>query len=533
MEVEGGMKKLLFILLILFTLIGCGDVIEKPYVTDNGDTIGRAYLITDSRVGHLRRGMTASSLRKAYGEQYVKQLQTRRESSNDTIPKKVEFYVYDQSNKLLFIAETSGSEKNSDEIDLVKIKDPRFRTTENIGINSSIEQVKKAYDNLNVIQDEGTVAIYIPPVDGYIKINPRYVNGYNPEFIADIPIDSVSNKARPLSFTISWYSHEVGLFSGGFWKDLIRKAVTWMVTQLPVILIIIAVFIALLRGQEILIRRVRKIAINRATKDASVDTAEALKRIDTLSGIVHGVGKILLWTIFILIILSKVNINIGPILASAGIVGLAVGFGAQELVRDFISGFFILLEDQLRTGDYAIINGTTGLVEKIELRTITLRDLSGVVHIFQNGKIDTLSNMTKEWSAIVMLIGVAYKENIDYVMQVMTDVGKEMKADPEFGEYMLDIVEVLGLDEFADSSIVIKAMVKTKPMHQWRIKREYQLRLKKTFDEKGIEIPFPHLSLYTGEATKPMPINIHNMDNRPEEMKVKKEIDPESMKQGK
>ena len=133
------MKKLLFILLILFTLIGCGDVIEKPYVTDNGDTIGRAYLITDSRVGHLRRGMTASSLRKAYGEQYVKQLQSRRESGNDTLPKKVEFYVYDQSNKLLFIAETSGSEKNSDEIDLVKIKDPRFRTTENIGITSGFE----------------------------------------------------------------------------------------------------------------------------------------------------------------------------------------------------------------------------------------------------------------------------------------------------------------------------------------------------------------------------------------------------------
>ena len=208
-------------------------------------------------------------------------------------------------------------------------------------------------------------------------------------------------------------------------------------------------------------------------------------------------------------------------MASAGIVGLAVGFGAQELVRDFISGFFILLEDQLRTGDYAIINGTTGLVERIELRTITLRYLSGVVHLFQNGKIDTLSNMTKEWSAIVMEIGVAYKENIDYVMEVMTEVGKEMKQDSEFGVFMLEQVEVLGLDDFADSSIIIKVMIKTKPMHQWRIKREYQRRLKIAFDEKNIEIPFPHLSFYTGEATKPMPIKMVKEDEQPNEPDTK------------
>ena len=226
----------------------------------------------------------------------------------------------------------------------------------------------------------------------------------------------------------------------------------------------------------------------------------------------------MLWTIFLLILLSKININIGPILASAGIVGLAVGFGAQELVRDFISGFFILLEDQLRTGDYAIINGTTGLVERIELRTITLRDLSGVVHIFQNGKIDTLSNMTKEWSAIVLEIGVAYKENIDYVMEVMAEVGKEMRQESDFGKYMLDDVEVLGLDDFGDSSMSIKGTIKTKPMHQGRIKREYQRLRKIAFDTKGIEIPFPHLSLYTGEATKPMPIKmVKEEENQQEE----------------
>ena len=515
------MKKLLLFLLLLFMMLGCGDVIETPYITDNNDTISREFLITDSRVGHLRRGMTSSSLRKAYGDQYVKQLQVRHSTKTDTITHPSQYYVYDKNNRLLFVAETSAQDPKSEEIDLIKIKDSRFRTTKNIGINSSINDLKNAYHNLDVIQDDNTVAIYIPTVDGYLTINPKFIKGYNPEFIADIPIDSVSNYAKPLTFTISWYNHDGGVFTRGFWKDLIHKALMWMILELPMILVIIVVFIILLRSQEYLIRKVRKIAIDRATRDKTVDTHEATKRIDTLAGIVHGVGKILLWTIFLLILLSKININIGPILASAGIVGLAVGFGAQELVRDFISGFFILLEDQLRTGDYAIINGTTGLVERIELRTITLRDLSGVVHIFQNGKIDTLSNMTKEWSAIVMEIGVAYKENIDYVMEVMTEVGKEMKQDSEFGVFMLEQVEVLGLDDFADSSIIIKVMIKTKPMHQWRIKREYQRRLKIAFDEKNIEIPFPHLSFYTGEATKPMPIKMVKEDEQPNEPDTK------------
>ena len=510
------MKKLLLFLLVLFALLGCGDVIEKPYVTDNNDTISREFLITDSRVGHLRRGMTASSLRKAYGEQYVKQLQVRRNAANDTVTKPAEYYVYDKNNRLLFVAETSTKDLQSEEIDLISIKDARFRTTRNIGINSSVSDIKKVYRNLDVVQDDNIIAIFIPSVDGYLRINPKFITGYNPDFIADIPIDSVSDKANLLSFTISWYSHDDGVLTSGFWKETMRKVLTWIVLEVPMILVIIVLFIILLRSQKYIIKRVRKIAINRATKDERVDTHEALKRIDTLAGIVHGVGKILLWSIFLLILLSKININIGPILASAGIVGLAVGFGAQELVRDFISGFFILLEDQLRTGDYAIINGTTGLVERIELRTITLRDLSGVVHIFQNGKIDTLSNMTKEWSAIVLEIGVAYKENIDYVMEVMKEVGREMRKDAEFGKFMLEDVEVLGLDDFGDSAIMIKATIKTKPMHQWRIKREYQRLLKIAFDTKGIEIPFPHLSLYTGEATKPMPIKMVKDGDKPE-----------------
>ena len=189
------MKKLLFFLLTLFALIGCNDVIESPYVTEDNDTISREFLITDNRVGHLRHGMTASSLRKAYGDQYVKQLQNRRNAKTDTVAKPAEYYVYGKDNKLLFIAETSARDLDSEEIDLVKIKDPRFRTTRNIGLNSSVADIKKVYRNLDVIQYDNNTSIYIPSVDGYVTINPKFITGYNPEFIADIPLDSVSNHA--------------------------------------------------------------------------------------------------------------------------------------------------------------------------------------------------------------------------------------------------------------------------------------------------------------------------------------------------
>jgi small conductance mechanosensitive channel len=260
------------------------------------------------------------------------------------------------------------------------------------------------------------------------------------------------------------------------------------------------------------IKRLRKVLIHRAEKSETVNTIEAEKRIRTLTGIIRGLIKIILWVVYLMIIMKKFGVDIGPILASAGILGLAIGFGAQELVRDFISGFFILLENQVRNGDIAIIDGVEGVVEQIELRTITLRDFSGVVHIFQNGKISSLANMTKEWSAINLRIGVAYKENVDYVMNLMKQVGEELKADQEWGQLILEPVDVMGLDEFGDSAIVIKMRIKTVPAYQWRVAREYRRRLKIVFDEKGIEIPFPHTTLYWGEEIKPLQLNLESAE---------------------
>jgi small conductance mechanosensitive channel len=201
-------------------------------------------------------------------------------------------------------------------------------------------------------------------------------------------------------------------------------------------------------------------------------------------------------------LLGQVGVQIGPILAAAGVVGLAVGFGAQNLVQDVISGFFLLLEDQVRVGDVVQLNDRSGLVEKITLRMIILRDFNGNVHYVRNGRVDVVTNMTKEYSRYVFEIGVAYREDTDEVTKVIEAVSKELQGDPAFKDDILAPVEVVGVDKFADSAVVIKARIQTKPIKQWRVGREFNRRLKKKFDELGIEIPFPHVTLYPGKDKK-------------------------------
>ncbi len=303
-------------------------------------------------------------------------------------------------------------------------------------------------------------------------------------------------------------------FTKDFWSTLSETTVEWLITRLPAILILFVLLFITLKFIDYFKRRTENIILNRLKRKEEIeDVNETEKRVHTLMDILRGTLKIVVWSMFIMIFLKKVNIDIAPLLAGAGIVGLAVGFGAQELVRDFITGFFILLENQVRAGDVAIINGTGGLVEKIELRTITLRDFSGVVHIVQNGKINTLSNMTKEWSAMVFDIGVAYKENVDAVMKVIKEVGDELQNDAEFGKNIIEPIEIFGVDQFADSAVVIKARIKTKPIQQWTIGRQFRGRLKKAFDAKGIEIPFPHTTVYWGEKANALDIKLNAENN--------------------
>lgn len=235
------------------------------------------------------------------------------------------------------------------------------------------------------------------------------------------------------------------------------------------------------------------------TKSKNKMDTEYQKRIDTLSSVINNLLNVLIVVIALITVLGQLGIEIGPILAAAGVVGLAIGFGAQSLVKDIINGFFILLEDQIRVGDVVEIGDNGGLVERVNLRMTVLRDLAGNVHFIPNGEISIVKNMTKGYSRYVFDIGVAYREDVDEVIAIMQAVDEELRNDSDFKEDILEPLEVLGLDKFGDSAITIKARTTTAPIKQWRVAREFNKRLKKAFDEKNVEIPFPHITLYMGQ----------------------------------
>ena len=264
------------------------------------------------------------------------------------------------------------------------------------------------------------------------------------------------------------------------------------------IVFILAVIWGIVRLVGALLERIEKALSHKAVAAGEVPS-EASKRAETLGRLVRQALVTAIWVTGILMVLNEMGVQIAPIIASLGVVGLALGFGAQNLVRDVISGFFFILENQVRVGDTAVINGTQGLVESMNFRTIVLRDVAGVVHIFPNGTITTVANMTKGWSAYVFEVGVAYKEDLDRVMDVMRQTADAVRTDAAFNPYILDDAEILGVEDFGQSSVTLKGRIKTSPGKQWEVGREFRRRLKMAFDEAGIEIPFPQMSLtFTG-----------------------------------
>lgn len=241
---------------------------------------------------------------------------------------------------------------------------------------------------------------------------------------------------------------------------------------------------------------------------------EMKKRADTLKAVIRNIANVALIAVAIIMILGNLGVDIGPILATAGVLGIAVGFGAQQLVRDVINGFFILLDDQIRVGDVVDIAGKGGLVESVNLRLTKLRDLSGNVHFVRNGEITVVTNMTKEFSRYVFDVRIAYREDVDEVVAILKQIDEEMRQDPEYGQDILEPLEILGLDRFADSAIIVRVRTKTKPIRQWAVGREFNRRMKKKFDELGIEIPFPHVTLYMGQdkdgTAAPMNVNMRH-----------------------
>lgn len=203
-----------------------------------------------------------------------------------------------------------------------------------------------------------------------------------------------------------------------------------------------------------------------------------------------------------LMILAEVGVNIAPLLAGAGVLGLAIGFGSQKLVQDVITGVFILLEDQIAVGDVVNLGGLAGVVEAVSIRTVRLRDATGTVHTIPFSAISTVSNRTKDFSYCVMDVGIGYRESVDEVMKVLKEIGAELQDNPEYGEQILEPIEVLGVDAFADSAVIIRARIKTVPTKQWWVGREFNRLMKNKFDELDIEIPFPHQTLYFGVDKK-------------------------------
>ncbi len=225
---------------------------------------------------------------------------------------------------------------------------------------------------------------------------------------------------------------------------------------------------------------------------------EASGRAKTLLPLLKRTILIVLGAFAVMVILSQIGVDIGPLLAGAGVLGLAIGFGSQALVRDLITGLFILIEDTVAVGDVVTAGGHTGVVEELSLRTIRLRDLSGSVHVVPFGDVTSVINMTRDFAYALMDVGVAYREDTDYVSAVLTEIAADLQADLKWSAEIMAPMEVLGVQELADSAVVIRCRIMTRPMMQWAVKREFYRRMKKRFDEEGIEIPFPHTTLYFG-----------------------------------
>jgi small conductance mechanosensitive channel len=271
-------------------------------------------------------------------------------------------------------------------------------------------------------------------------------------------------------------------------ENFIQSLIPWFTVHgIKIIGIIVGAFIFVKIGKIFVDRIVRKIIVS----DHFLSKEAERKREDTLISIFANVLKIIIWIIALMMILAEFGVNIGPIIAGAGIVGLAIGFGAQNLIKNFISGFFIILENQYRVVDVVCLDNTCGLVEDITLRMTVLRDLDGTVHHIPNGEVVKASNKSKIFSRVNLDIGISYDSNLEKVIKVVNKVGQGLAKDPNWKDAIIEPPQFLRVNDFGDSAIEIKILGDTKPLKQWDVMGELRKRLKIAFDKAGIEIPFP------------------------------------------
>lgn len=266
------------------------------------------------------------------------------------------------------------------------------------------------------------------------------------------------------------------------------KIVPWLLLHGIKIAVVVAIGLVLYRISTKLIEKAVRTAI---VNDERMSPLAESMREDTLIRIFTGLAHIVILLITVLMVLQEMGLMIGPILAGAGIAGLAFGFGGQYLIRDVISGLFIIIENQYRIGDVVSFDGTGGLVEDISLRMTTIRDLDGTVHHIPHGEIKRVSNLTKNFSRVNMNIGISYSANLEHVVSVINKVGNELAADEKWKADIIQAPQFLRVDSFDASSISIKILGETQPIRQWDVAGELRKRLKVAFDKEGIEIPFP------------------------------------------
>jgi len=251
------------------------------------------------------------------------------------------------------------------------------------------------------------------------------------------------------------------------------------------------------------IRALRKYSVRMMRKSGTTTEFELEKRADTIGSVARKSIIFLIWTIALLMVLQKLGFEIAPLLASLGVVGVAVGFGAQSLVKDMLAGIFLLLENQIRVNDVAVINGTGGLVEEINLRTTVLRGENGAVHIFPNGSIVTLSNLTRDYSYYIFEVSVDYASDTDQAVAELRRIAEGIAHEEEFKDSILAPLEVFGVEKLGDSGVVVKARFKTLPGKQFPVGREMNRRIKMRFADAGIQIPFPTRTIHLVQGMTP------------------------------
>ncbi len=283
-------------------------------------------------------------------------------------------------------------------------------------------------------------------------------------------------------------------------------AAPWFATAGRILAIVAIAWIA-----SWLLRRLIRILRTRVTSRLQ-DDPEAARRADTLWRVLRHLVAVVITILAALLVLGEVGVSVAPLLGAAGVAGIAIGFGAQSLVKDYFTGIFLLIENQIRTGDVVKVAGHGGVVEEVTLRFVRLRDYDGNVHFVPNGKIETVVNLTRGFAFAVVDVGVAYQEDVDQVIAVMREVGAEMRADPTLARNILDDIDIAGVERWDDSAVVIRCRFRVVALQQWAVRRAFLGRLKKAFDARGIEIPFPHLTVYAGRhkhgETAALPLRI-------------------------